>query len=222
MSFVLNAWDLYRFYHTAESEVLAVRGVSLKVTAGEMVAVMGPSGSGKSTLLNCLSGIDEPDGGYVEIMGQRITRKAERERAAIRAKHIGILLQKENLIPHLTVKENICLQMALAGQIDYKRIEELLGELGMIERQYAYPRQLSGGENARAGLAVALASDPALLLADEPTGEVDRKTEELILDLLAAKCKQGLTAITSTHSLIIAARADRIVALQDGRINDAG
>jgi putative ABC transport system ATP-binding protein len=221
MNKIVSACDLYRFYHTAEAEVPAVRGVSLEVAAGEMVALVGPSGSGKSTLLNCLSGIDEPDGGYVEIMGRRMTRKAEGERAAIRASCMGILLQRENLLSHLTVEDNIRLQMKLSGPIHDKEMAELLNELGIAKRRYAYPQQLSGGENARAGLAVALSAKPGILLADEPTGEVDGETERVILDLLKDKCRQGLAALVSTHSAAIAARADRIIKLQDGRLSDA-
>ena len=150
---ILEAFDLYRFYHTPEEETLALRGVSIHVAPGEIVVVKGPSGSGKSTLLACLAGLDEPDGGYVEVVGKRLTRRPETERAAMRATHIGMLLQSGNLFDHLTVTENIRLQMHLAHKVDEGRLSMLLDQVGLRNRRLAYPSQLSGGEMARAGLA---------------------------------------------------------------------
>ncbi len=215
---LLEAHDLYRFYHTGEDETLALRGVSLSVEPGELVAVMGPSGSGKSTLLSCLAGLDEPDGGYVTIMGKRLTRLPEEERAARRAAYIGILLQSGNLFDHLTVEQNIIVQMRLAGKVDTRRIVGLLDLLGIPQLGRAFPSQLSGGEAARAGLAVALSAAPPLLLADEPTGEVDAATEEQILGVLEARRKTGDGTLVVTHSEALANRADRIIHLQDGRV----
>lgn len=215
---VLEAFDLYRFYHADEEETLALRGVSIRVEAGETVALIGPSGSGKSTLLACLAGLDEPDGGHVELMGRRLTRRPESERAALRAAHIGILLQSANLFDHLTVEENVRLQMRLAGNGASERIEELLARVGLGERRDARPGQLSGGEAGRAGLAVALAASPALLLADEPTGEVDADTEEQILRVFEARRAAGGAALIATHSDAVAAHADRVIELHDGRV----
>ncbi len=218
---VLEAIDLYRFYHAGEEETLALRGVSMRLDAGEMVAVMGPSGSGKTTLLACLAGLDEPDGGHVELMQQRLTRRAESERAALRAAHIGILLQSGNLFDHLSVADNVRVQMRLARNSDEKRLDELLVSVGLTDRRHALPSQLSGGEAARAGLVVALAASPPVLLADEPTGEVDAETEEEILRLFAQRSSDGGATLVVTHSEALAAHADRIVRLRDGRITDA-
>lgn len=218
--FILEARDLYRFYHVGDSETLALRGVSLQVAAGEMVAVMGPSGSGKSTLLACLSGLDDPDGGVVELQGQRVSRRPERERAALRAAMIGVVFQSGNLFAHLTVEQQIQLQLQLAGRPVQPRLDEVLDQVGLAERRRARPAQLSGGEAARAGLAVALAASPPLLLADEPTAEVDATTEAQILDMIAAHCTSGGSALIVTHSEALAARMDRVVRLRDGRIHE--
>jgi putative ABC transport system ATP-binding protein len=215
---VLEAFDLYRFYHTGEDETLALRGVSLHVDAGETVVVMGPSGSGKSTLLSCLVGLDEPDGGHVELVGKRLTRKPEAERAAMRAAEIGILLQSRNLFEHLSVADNMRLQMRLARKLDKQRLERLIDLVGLADRRQARPSQLSGGEAARAGLAVALSSDPKVLLADEPTGEVDAETERDILRLFASRRQNGGATLIVTHSDALAAHADRVIRLLDGRI----
>ena len=146
---------------------------------------MGPSGSGKSTLLACLAGLDEPDGGHVELMGRRMTRRPEAERAALRARHIGILRQSRNLFEHLTVEGNIRLQLKLAGRPQDARLDAMLDLLGLRPLLNSRSGQLSGGETARAGLAVALAADPVVLLADEPTAEVDAATAGGMLALLA-------------------------------------
>ncbi len=218
---VLEAFDLYRFYHTPESETLALRGVSLRLEEGSIVALMGPSGSGKSTLLSCLAGLDEPDGGYVELLGRRMTRRPETERAALRAAHIGILLQSGNLFDHLSVLDNVVLQMRLAHRFDAKRLRILLDAVGLAARRDARPPQLSGGEAARAGLAVALAAAPSVLLADEPTGEVDAATEAHLLQLFETRCEEGGATLLATRSDVLAARADRVVRLLDGRVVDA-
>lgn len=217
---VLEAFDLYRFYHIGEEETLALRGVSLHVDAGEMVVVMGPSGSGKSTLLSCLVGLDEPDGGHVRLMGKLLTRKPEAERAAMRAAEIGILLQSRNLFDHLSVTDNMRLQMRLARKFDRQRLNRLIDLVGLTERRHARPSQLSGGEAARAGLAVALSTEPKVLLADEPTGEVDAGTEKDILRLLESRRQDGGATLIVTHSDALAAHADRVVRLLDGRIVD--
>jgi putative ABC transport system ATP-binding protein len=218
MATILEARDLYRFFHADDEETMALRGVSLQVDAGEMVAVSGPSGSGKSTLLACLAGTDEPDGGEVRIFGERITRRSEPQRAAIRARSVGFLLQSDNLVEHLTVEGNILLAMRLAGKENNDRLNALLEVLGLIDHRHAYPEQLSGGEAARAGLAVALAAAPKILLADEPTGEVDAVTEGWVLDLMEKHCRDGGAVIVATHSTAIANRARRVVKLADGKV----
>src|SRR5712671_4075503 len=159
----LEAVELYRFYHAGDDETFALRGVSLQLQAGELLAVMGPSGSGKSTLMACLAGLDEPDGGHVAVAGARLTRRPESHRATLRAHHIGVLLQSGNLIEHLTVAGNISLAQSLAGPQPGSRRDtpaELLAGVGLTARGGARPSTLSGGEAARAGLAVALANDP--------------------------------------------------------------
>jgi len=216
----LEVRDLYRFYHTGEEETLALRGVSLEVKSGELVAIMGPSGSGKSTLLSCISGISEPDGGHVTISGTRITRKTEIERAAIRAAKMGIMLQSGSLFDQLSVYDNMLMKMWLAGKINWKRIDSLVAAVGLAERLHALPSRMSGGETARASLAVALASDPDLLLADEPTGEVDEANEEQLIRLFELYRENGGAAIIATHSDSVIARVDRVIRLHDGRIVD--
>jgi putative ABC transport system ATP-binding protein len=216
----LEAFEVYRFYHAGEEETLALRGVNLRLDAGELVAVMGPSGSGKSTLLACLAGLDEPDGGHVELMGQRLTRRPEPLRAQLRARHIGMVLQSGNLFDHLTLEGNVRLQMLLAHKPDELRLEQLLGMVGLRERRHARACQLSGGESARAGLAVALAAMPNILLADEPTAEVDAETERQILAILEDRRNQGAAILVATHSTALTRRADRIVQIEDGRLVD--
>ena len=214
----IEARELYRFYHIGDDETLALRGVSLAVDSGEMVAVVGPSGSGKSTLMACLAGLDEPDGGFVFVNGERLTRRGEKTRTGVRARLIGLLLQSGNLFDHLTVRQNVALKMRFAGQKEAARIDEVLDLVGISSRQHAYPTQLSGGEASRAGLAVALAPRPPVIIADEPTGEVDSETEQHILALFDEQRKNGGASLIVTHSEAVANRANRIVRLEDGKI----
>jgi putative ABC transport system ATP-binding protein len=190
------------------------------VDLGETVALVGPSGSGKSTLLACLAGLDEPDGGYVVLRGKRLTRRPEAERAKRRAADVGVLLQSGNLLEHLSVADNVALPMHLARAFDTRRQTELLTRVGLQERREARPSELSGGEAARAGLAVALACSPTVVLADEPTGEVDADTEQQILEIFAEHSRAGGALVIATHSDALAARADRVVRLRDGRVVD--
>jgi putative ABC transport system ATP-binding protein len=219
---VLKASELYRFYHSGDDETFALRGVTITVTAGEILAVVGPSGSGKSTLLACLAGLDEPDGGYVSVAGTRITRRPEAERAALRARWIGVLQQSGNLLDHLSLEQNVrAAQELVRDSHPVADPVSLLAEVGLAGRAHARPATLSGGEAARAGLAVALANDPPVLLADEPTGEVDEANERLILDLLRRRAEAGHAVAIVTHSARAATEADRILFLHDGRIADA-
>lgn len=217
----LRAFELYRFFHTGEDETIALRGVDISLEPGEFVALVGPSGSGKSTLLSCLAGIDEPDGGHVEIMGVRLTRRPEPERARLRARHIGLMMQSNNLFEHLTVNGNIRLQIRLAGKSRAPVPSQLLDELGLAGAGAALPSQLSGGEAARAALAVALSANPDVLICDEPTAEVDAETEGRILERLASVCHSGRSVLIATHSGALAQRSDRIVRLSDGRLAHA-
>jgi putative ABC transport system ATP-binding protein len=237
---LVEGCELYRFFHTGDDETFALRGVSVTVDAGEMVAVVGPSGSGKSTLLACLAGLDEPDGGHVIIAGRRITRRDEATRAALRARWIGMLLQSGNLIEHLSVAQNIQAAQALVPCAPGRRLGSrarrgghagpdggtrpgtvrLLDDVGLAGRASARPSTLSGGEAARAALAVATANDPPVLLADEPTGEVDRQAEARMLELLRGRADRGMAVLVVTHSDSVAAAADRVVRMVDGRLTD--
>jgi putative ABC transport system ATP-binding protein len=219
MTVTLEATDLYRFYHAGDDETLALRGVSIAVDAGELVAVTGPSGSGKSTLLACLAGLDEPDGGTVRIGGIRLSRRSEVVRAGLRARTIGMLFQSGNLLDHLTVGENVRLARRLVRDVHHDRsVAELLDDLGIAHRADARPSKLSGGELARAGLAVAIANEPTVVLADEPTGELDHATAARVVALLRGRAERGAAVVVVTHSAEIAAESDRIIALHDGRV----
>ncbi|MET8690368.1 ABC transporter ATP-binding protein [Streptomyces sp. NPDC004732] len=218
---VLAARELYRFYRAGEEETLALRGVSLRVRQGETVAVVGPSGSGKSTLLACLAGLDEPSGGEVRVGGVRISHRPETERARLRARHIGVLLQSRNLLPQLSVRDNVRLPQRAVGKRPVASAGELLAQVGLGERTHALPRQLSGGELARAGLAVALANAPEVLLADEPTGELDGETEHLVLVMLRERAARGCAVLIVTHSVEVVRNADRVIELADGGAAEA-
>jgi putative ABC transport system ATP-binding protein len=217
----LTARELYRFFRAGEEETLALRGVSLRVERGETVAVVGPSGAGKSTLLSCLAGLDEPSGGEVRVGGVRISHRPETERARLRARHIGVLLQTRNLVAHLSVRDNIRLAHGAVRGRPHTAAEDLLDQVGLTGRAHALPRELSGGELARAGLAVAAANSPEVLLADEPTGELDGGTERLILRMLRERAALGCAVLIVTHSAEAVRVADRVIALDDGRVRDA-
>jgi putative ABC transport system ATP-binding protein len=218
VSSVLEARDLYRFYHAGDDETLALRGVSLRVEAGEIVAISGVSGSGKSTLLACLAGLDEPTGGTVHVLGERMSRQSETRRARMRSRSIGMLFQSANLLAHLDVRSNVLLAQRLAGRLDSTRVEALLAGLGLAARSHARLTELSGGELARAGLAVALANDPPLLLADEPTGELDTETAREIVALLRARATGGIAVLAVTHNAVLTDAADRVLELESGRL----
>jgi putative ABC transport system ATP-binding protein len=218
MTAVLEAERLYRFFHAGDDETLALQGVSLELDAGEVVAVTGPSGSGKSTLLALLAGLDEPDGGVVRIAGERLSRRPETERARVRARRVGVLYQQANLVAHLTVDGNVALAQRLAGRNDAAERADVLERCGIARRAHARPAQLSGGELARAGLAVALANHPSVLLADEPTGELDGVTAQRVIDLLRGRASDGAAVLVVTHSPAVAAAADREIRLRDGRV----
>ena len=219
MTGLLQAESLYRFFHAGDDETLALQGVSLEVQAGEVVTVTGPSGSGKSTLLACLAGLDEPDGGMVRVDGERLSRRPEEERARLRGRGIGMLFQQTNLVGHLSVDDNVALAQRLAGDgTSAARRGEILERCGLTSRAHARPSRLSGGELARAGLAVALANDPKVLLADEPTGELDESTAQRVLHLLRDRAAEGAAVLIVTHSPEIAAMCDREIRLRDGRV----
>jgi putative ABC transport system ATP-binding protein len=214
----LEARDLYRFYHAGDDETLALRGVSMAAERGEIVAVTGPSGSGKSTLLACLAGLDEPDGGMVTIEGEALSRRSEAERASMRSRHVGVLFQNANLLEHLTVGENVRLAQRLSDNRRVASVTALLSEVFIAHRSRSHPSELSGGELARAGLAVALANDPDVVLADEPTGELDHTNAANLIALLRERARAGTAVVVVTHSDALASEADRVVALRDGTV----
>jgi putative ABC transport system ATP-binding protein len=195
-------------------------GVDLEVRAGEFVAVLGPSGSGKSTLLALMAGLDRPSAGEVFVNGERIDRLSEDRLALMRRHAIGFVFQSFQLLGNFTARENVMLPMELLAMPDARfRADELLRSVGLSERGHHYPSQLSGGEQQRVALARAFAPRPALLLADEPTGNLDGATGRVILDLLAGmRASQGATLVLVTHDPAVADRADRRVHLRDGRI----
>ena len=215
---VVESHNLHRFFRTGDDEVAALRDVSLMLEAGEMVALIGMSGSGKSTLLSCLAGLDEPDGGHVVVVGQRITHRSEQERAGLRAEHIGLVMQSGTLLDHLTIRENIALQHELGGRSKTAPIEPILDLLGIRSQADKLPRALSGGEVARSGLAVAIAMNAPVLLCDEPTAEVDADTEAAVLCEIRRRCRAGTVALIATHSSEVARQADRVIEIRDGRI----
>ena len=218
---LLEAEELYRFYHRGDEEVKALRGVHLALDAGEMVALVGPSGSGKSTLLHCLAGLDEPDGGTVRVMEQTMTRRPENEKRRLRARFMGIMRQKDNLFAHLTVAENARLAQQLAGKQNEQRMVSIFRDTGLADRTSSLPPQLSGGERARAGLAVALAAQPKVLLLDEPTGEVDAETEIAIMQLLAHYRDEGGGIVVATHNPAVAKLATETLTMKDGKVLNA-
>ena len=220
MSAALEADRLYRFYHAGDDETLALRGVSLAVQPGEIVAVTGPSGSGKSTLLALLAGLDDPDGGTVWIGGERLSRRAEEARARIRARRVGVLYQLGNLVGHLDLAGNVRLAQRLRDDGAATPVRKILDSVGLGARASALPHELSGGESARAGLAVALANDPDVVLCDEPTGELDGAAAERVLVLLRQRAAAGAAVVVVTHSERVARDADRVLALRDGEVEE--
>jgi putative ABC transport system ATP-binding protein len=220
---VLIGRNLRKDFPMHGETVHALRGVSLEVKAGEYVAVVGPSGSGKSTLLQLIGGIDVPSAGTVEIMGTRLDTLSDSQLTRLRLTRLGFVFQRFHLLPVLTAQENVELPMAEAGMVARDRrarARELLAYVGLEHRAAHRATQLSGGEMQRVAIARALANRPVLLLADEPTGELDAKTGEEILSLFARVNADGATLIVVTHDEQLAAQAGRIIHMLDGRICD--
>jgi putative ABC transport system ATP-binding protein len=214
--------DLIKVYKTGESEVIALRGLDGVFKEGEIHAIMGPSGCGKTTLINILGGLDRPTAGSITVDGKNLANMADADLVTHRREKVGIVFQFFNLVPTLSAEENIELPMLLADKqsslID-ERVEELLKLIGMEKRRDHRPDELSGGEQQRIGIAVALANDPPILLADEPTGELDRDTGEQILSLFKKLKEQyAKTIVIVTHDLRIGEIADRVMMMVDGTI----
>ena len=212
--------NLYKIYKEGVIETVALQSAELKVQPGEFVAITGRSGAGKSTLLNLIGGLATPSAGQVVIDGEDITRMDESQRAVFRRERIGIVYQMDNLIPFLSALENVMLPMQAAKRSNAKnRAAELLDYVGLKERLNHNPAQLSGGERQRVAIAVALANEPSLLLADELTGELDSATADKVMGLLGAlNIAYHLTLIVVTHNKTVAARARRQVKIADGKL----
>ena len=216
--------NLIKIYKTGRTEVLALRELRLDVRSGEMITILGPSGCGKSTLLNMIGGLDRPNAGSIVVNGQNIVELGESELARYRRTGVGVVFQFFNLVPTLTARENIELPMRLQGTGSAardRRAGKLLELVNMTPRAEHRPEELSGGEQQRIAIAVALSNDPPLILADEPTGELDSKTGREVLEIFKTmKEKQGKTLLIVTHDERIAKLADRTVRMMDGQIVD--
>jgi putative ABC transport system ATP-binding protein len=217
---VVSAEDVTRHYGEGETSVQALRGVSLGVDRGKLTAVMGPSGSGKSTLMHILAGLDKPTSGTVSIDGTEITKLGDTDLTKLRREHIGFIFQFFNLLPMLSAEENIRLPLQIAGdKVDKQWFEELLAKMGLTDRRAHRPSELSGGQQQRVAIARALVSQPTVVFADEPTGNLDSTTSGEILELLRNSVDElGQTTVMVTHDPRAAAIADRILFLADGNI----
>ena len=217
---ILKVNELTKVYGKGENEVRALDGVSFSVEKGEFIAIVGPSGSGKSTLLHILGGVDRPTSGQVYMNGQEVYKKNEEQLAIFRRREVGLIYQFYNLIPVLNVAENITLPTKLDGRdVDERRLNDLLKTLGLEKRKYNLPNQLSGGQQQRVSIGRAMMNEPALMLADEPTGNLDSKASEEIISLLRLSNKKyNQTVIVITHDEKIALEADRIITIDDGKI----
>jgi putative ABC transport system ATP-binding protein len=212
---------LERVFRLGDSVVHALRAVDLRIEAGEYIAVMGPSGSGKSTLLNAIGLLDRPDGGHLRIEGRDVTTLTPQEQAALRSHRIGFVFQSFHLVPRLSAAENIALPMVLAGVAPRERearVAQALQDYGLASRATHKPNELSGGQRQRVAIARATIMQPALILADEPTGNLDRATGDEVMRLLEALNAQGVTLIVVTHDAQMGARARRRLLMEDGAI----
>jgi ABC-type lipoprotein export system ATPase subunit len=221
---VVEARGLYHIYRERDVETVALRGAELDLRPGSWTSLMGPSGSGKSTLLQILAGLLEPTAGTVLVAGGDLARMTPDERARCRRRYVGVVMQRDNLHPCLDVADNIALPLRLDGRpraAIRARVGTLLDEVGLTDRRHHRVGQLSGGEAQRAAIAVALAARPAVLLADEPTGELDEEAAMALLDVLAAaQHAQGTAILAVTHNPAVAGRGDRSLTMRDGLVTD--
>jgi putative ABC transport system ATP-binding protein len=222
---LIQVRGLDKTYQRGSEEIHVLQGLNLDVDAGDFVAFMGPSGSGKTTLLNLLGGLDLPSAGSITVAGDEITRLSARQLTAWRARHVGFVFQVYNLIPVLTAFQNVELPLLLTRLSKVERrqhVETALEVVGLADRMHHYPRQLSGGQEQRVGIARAIVADPTFLLCDEPTGDLDRKSADEILDLLGRLVQEyGKTVLMVTHDPLAAARAHVVVHLEKGVLVDA-
>jgi len=223
MSTLVSVRDVHKVYSRGGERFDVLHGVNLDIPAGDFLALMGPSGSGKTTLLNLLGGLDRPSGGSIEVTGDRIDQMSGVRLARWRAEHIGFVFQLCNLIPVLTAERNVELPLLLTDlprPERQKRVQVALTVVGLADRAKHYPRQLSGGQEQRVGIARAIVKDPTLLLCDEPTGDLDRRSGDEILELLRALNRgQGKTIVMVTHDPQAAAAAQRVLHLDKGRLD---
>ncbi len=219
---VVRVQDVRKEYRRGSERIDVLQGINLEIPPGDFLALMGPSGSGKTTLLNLIGGLDRPTSGSVEVAGEPISRLSDGQLAKWRARHIGFVFQFYNLLPVLTAEKNVELPLLLTSLSASERRRHAataLGVVGLADRARHYPRQLSGGQEQRVGIARAIVTDPTLLLCDEPTGDLDRKSGDEILDLLQALNREhGKTVIMVTHDPHAAARARRILYLDKGNL----
>ena len=217
---ILRVENLTKIYGSGENEVRALDRVSFSVEKGEFLAIIGPSGSGKSTLIHILGGVDRPTDGKVFLNGQDVYAQNEEQLAIFRRREVGLIYQFYNLIPVLNAEENLTLPVLLDGRpVNSERVEELLKTLGLSDRRRSLPNQLSGGQQQRVSIGRALMNAPSIVLADEPTGNLDSKNSQEIVGLLReSNIKYGQTLIVITHDENIALQADRIIAIEDGHI----
>jgi putative ABC transport system ATP-binding protein len=222
MDTLVKVTDLHKVYFRGSERIDVLQGVTLDIPQGDFLALMGPSGSGKTTLLNLLGGLDTPSDGSIEVAGDRIDKMSGGRLAAWRARHIGFVFQMYNLLPVLTAARNVELPLLLtklSAAERKRRVQVALSVVGLGERAKHYPRQLSGGQEQRVGIARAIVTDPTLLLADEPTGDLDRKSGDEILDLLQTLNREhGKTIVMVTHDPHAAARAKRTLHLEKGTL----
>ena len=216
---VLNLKAIQKSFRTNEGEVPVLSDISLSLLAGETLALRGESGSGKSTLLHIAGALELPDGGSVEIAGKDLSKMDDAERAAVRRRDVAIIFQQFNLIPSLTVASNISFQANLSGPVDKTKIEKIVSALGLMDQMKKYPEALSGGQQQRVAIARALVAEPKLLLADEPTGNLDEKTAQAVLEQMLKLVAETDTALmVVTHSQNVAARMDRQLLLIEGKL----
>lgn len=220
MKAILETKKLVKYYGTGENLVKAIDHTDIRIEPGEFVAVVGRSGSGKSTLLHMLGGLDRPDSGKVLIEGRDIFRLKDERLAVFRRRKIGFIFQSYNLVPSLNVWENIVLPIGLDGRkVDQEYVMDIIRRIGMEDRLHALPNTLSGGQQQRVAIARALASRPAIILADEPTGNLDSRTEIEVVNLLKnCVTEYGQTLVMITHDESIAQMADRMIVIEDGKV----
>jgi putative ABC transport system ATP-binding protein len=220
---ILSLSGITKIYRKGEIEVTALGGIDLEVEKAEFCAIVGPSGSGKTTLLNIIGCLDKPSSGVMKYLGKELRLLGEKELSAYRREHVSFIFQSYNLIPVLTVAENVEIPLSIAGKLSRKAMRtkalEILDAVGIADKAGRYPRELSGGQEQRVAIARALVKDPVVVLADEPTANLDSRTGEEIVELMKKiNAERGTTFIFSTHDRMIMAEALRVVELRDGRI----